>query len=831
MSEAVSEVARRVREYSKANRHKVSKEDWPPFQPKHFTGVALIHFKKGHTVREEIEVIAHSQHKGLKEPLGNVNVSPTTKNLSPLFSNISITDASPKTILIEGAPGIGKTTLCKEILFQWSNQKLLAEIKLVALVFLRDPVAQGIQSLHDFVYYYFNYTEKSNAIIEEYIKSTQGEGIAVILDGYDEVPEHIRNDSNSFFIKLIYQKCEDMLRCTVVITSRLKVSIELRDVVERRVEILGFTEENRRAYIIEAFNDCSNTESGSCDDDSTKDEDAQKLIKFLDTNPIINAYCYIPLNMTILLCLFTEDKSAELPTTQTEMNVKFICITISRFIKKKESNLYCSIANFKDIPKTYSPLFYELCQLAFKALQGGKVVFTKDEIRQDCKLLTHMENWSGLDLLKVVDFYSFRENIKSTLFNFLHLSFQETLAAYYITLLSSNLQIRLLKENFLNSMYFNSWIMYVGMTKGQSFAFTHFLSGNWLRIYTKIKQWLSINPGLSKDLIGIKTVCLYLFQCFSEAENDGLSQLVSQLLKDGEIDLSGQALSAVNMRTLGLFLGRSSTKHWRMLNLSNCYLGDTEIELLNSFCSDSKKVVCITTLNLSFNNFTKFSSERLVNLFLGWNVRKVAIYSNSMESKSADCVMINSIGYYISICSKLELSPFQFEILTTSQSVQIIYKLHYTETTAALSLRNYSSVHLFSCSLGSSYNDVAQIVFILADNSKTAYLYNCQSNFQHVVENITRINVSSFHFMQESSTMPGELETGIKHMGELAITLGEQRFPLHMYRVSETILDEIKEFSLELNSTGTFVFRDCRSEDINKISTHLASFSNWTYFF
>ena len=40
-----------------------------------------------------------------------------------------------KMIIIEGAPGIGKTTLCKEIAYQWATKQILTSTKL--LLFIR----------------------------------------------------------------------------------------------------------------------------------------------------------------------------------------------------------------------------------------------------------------------------------------------------------------------------------------------------------------------------------------------------------------------------------------------------------------------------------------------------------------------------------------------------------------------------------------------------------------------------------------------------------------------------------------------------------------------
>ena len=605
MLDAVSKVADSLQDNSIANKYKLLRDDWPPFQPIHFNSVAIIHHKKSYSRKEEIEFIADIQHRGQINPLDTIDVVQTIKDFSKIFSKLYDTDEYPNTILIEGAPGIGKATLCKEMVFQWSTQKLLKHKRLVILVYLCDPVAQRLQSLQEFVRYYCNYTEKGNLLIEEYINVTAGKDIVIVLDGYDEFPESVRNNSEMFFIKLIHQRCVELLNCTVVITSRLSVSAELHGIVDRRVEILGFTENNRKEYIVQALNNNS--------------RDIEKLLTYLKSNPTINAYCYIPLNMAILLSLFTEsEENFEFPTTQTEINKKFICITISRFIKKSQKESFqCSIANFEDIPAEYKVVFQELCHFVFNALHNGKIVFSLMEVQNFSKHLAQPRNWSGLGLLKAVEFYSTRDNAISTSLNFLHLSLQETLAAFHISLLPHRQQINLLKKAFLNPRYFNTWIIYAGLTNCQSFAFKHFLSGQF---FTFISLLINKSAGVSN-----KVLCLHLFRCFTEAENDEMCHYVGQLLEDGKIDLSGQALNAVNIHTLGLFLDRSSTKHWKLLNLSNCYLGTQEIKQICMFCSN----VHIDQLDVSYNNLTESSIEMLIKMLFVWKVRKAFMYSEN----------------------------------------------------------------------------------------------------------------------------------------------------------------------------------------------------------
>lgn len=140
------------------------------------------------------------------------------------------------------------------------------------------------------------------------------------------------------------------------------------------LEIFGFSENSKKAYIMEAF-------KGNI----TK---AKQLLALLSINPTISAFCYIPLNMTILLCLFNEGAlNTECLTTQTEINKRFICIIISRFIMRADKH-HCGISEFSEIPEFYKHIFSDVCKLAFESLLNNKLVFTKTEIHSVCKHLT-----------------------------------------------------------------------------------------------------------------------------------------------------------------------------------------------------------------------------------------------------------------------------------------------------------------------------------------------------------------------------------------------------------------------------------------------------------
>ena len=93
---------------------------------------------------------------------------------------------SPATIVIEGAPGIGKTALSKEIAFQWAKGKLLLE---KALIFLIDPMVQSIDNILNLIQYFYQFDENCSCLSKvcaDYLHRTEGRNV---LDGYDELPE------------------------------------------------------------------------------------------------------------------------------------------------------------------------------------------------------------------------------------------------------------------------------------------------------------------------------------------------------------------------------------------------------------------------------------------------------------------------------------------------------------------------------------------------------------------------------------------------------------------------------------------------------------------
>ena len=416
----------------------------------------------------------------------------TTKNIIELVAPFEEVALHPYMILIEGAPGIGKTILSKEIAFQWAHKIILDNKKLLFLLFIHDPQIKNITSVKSFVNHFCQSDSLTNKITDWLIE-TRGEYLTIILDGYDKM---CKNNKNCFIVDGIIGR-QKLSKCGIIITSRPAATAHLHNIVNCRAEVLGFNEEDRQNFIHDAL-------AGQTDK-------IDELAHFLTNNPFLNALCYIPLNMSILLCL-TEEGINTLPKNQTNLYQKFIIMTIVYFLKKDSIKFNTIITSLDDLPHPYDQVVKELLQFAFLALQKDQLVFTLAEVRAEYPNLTPA-NWYGLGLLKRAQYFKAQDGCDHESFHFLHYCIQEYMAAFHITSLSNNNLLSLLQETFWNVHYFNTWIMYVGLTKGRDFLFSHFLSGKYFQITSSRFSY----PKISSKIISDKIKCLHLLNCSAEA--------------------------------------------------------------------------------------------------------------------------------------------------------------------------------------------------------------------------------------------------------------------------------------------------------------------------
>ena len=179
----------RLREHYTQSRYIQEKDDWPPYQPKHYIPLTIIHHERVPTESEIVNVAKEfSANKLMEENQSYINYNRTIRSINDLFDPYEGNISRPYRILIEGAPGVGKTVFSKQIASQWAEYGVLSNKKLLFLLFMRDPRVKDITNLKSLVSY-FCQGDTLTGKITDWLVETDGKDLAIILDGYDEISE------------------------------------------------------------------------------------------------------------------------------------------------------------------------------------------------------------------------------------------------------------------------------------------------------------------------------------------------------------------------------------------------------------------------------------------------------------------------------------------------------------------------------------------------------------------------------------------------------------------------------------------------------------------
>ena len=319
--------------------------------------------------------------------------------------------------IIEGSPGIGKTTFCLKLAYDWANQSSSAasfpEFELVLLLKCRDIDGDLTEAITEQLFAK-NMNKDAREELLRFLEDIENqERVLIILDGLDELAEK----SKHYVDDLLHRK--RWAFCYVLATTRQEKGIDVRKepefVFNLFLQIKGFTEEDSFEYIRRHFKIAGPEHSSK----------GEKLIEEITENALLQDLQTNPLNL-LLLCVVYEDHEGELPSSRTDLYHVIVVCLLRR---------YCAKHNVKaskkdgDLETQFERDIRCLGKLAWNCLLNDRHSFFEEELEE-------LERRNEKLVARELGFVYKEESLKRLKpeheYCFLHKSFEEYLAASYI---------------------------------------------------------------------------------------------------------------------------------------------------------------------------------------------------------------------------------------------------------------------------------------------------------------------------------------------------------------------------------------------------------------
>ena len=657
-------------------RFNVGENTWPPEQPKDFTPVVLVHYEEQRST-EDIATIMKTLHIGgisdvifaannqpipIPQQLNNhqqlreaLQTSKVTRNIADVLMPFEQCE-NPQIVLVEGAPGIGKSMLMKHIAYKWAEGEVLLKYQLVMLVSLRDPGVQKLSSVGELLYSFCkcNTDALDLAACNKMLFQNNGKSIVFLLDGFDEFPVELRQ--NSLIASIINRQV--LPECSVMVSSRPHASLCLHNKASLRVDILGFTEDEREHFIAQSL--------------KKQPQKISELVNYLQHNISISSLCFTPFNMTVLLFLYKQ--GVPLPNNSTELYKLFICLTICRHLAKngKKIMAHC-ITDLQNLPDPCGKIIEQLSMLSLQALNNNQLIFTSEQVNTCCPHLEDVPGAiNGFGLLQVVEHYGIFSTTKT--FNFIHFSIQEYLAAHCIAhLLPPDKEYSMLRQYFLTDTQSNMFNIYVSLTKGQKPSFKRFLCGG--NNLTPIEDKF-LNSTLKR---------LYLYRCFHEAGDEEMCSIIEQKTSGRIISLMCCTLSPNDLQNVTIMLTKSSIKHWKGLFLLDCHIQDYGMQLLHQGLHNSG--VTIEHLLLDNNYLSSSSDSILSDIIYSCKVQSLGIDNNNAVGETEQFIT-TVLSHPSSRLKRLYMNRNKYS--STKWAIQLFTSMMYNKSLEVLEVAGTS---------------------------------------------------------------------------------------------------------------------------------------------
>ncbi|XP_067222797.1 NLR family CARD domain-containing protein 3-like isoform X2 [Chanodichthys erythropterus] len=473
-----------------------------------------------------------------------------------------------KTVLTKGIAGIGKTVSVQKFIMDWSEGKANQDVDFMFVLPFRELnlIKDHNYSLHRLLLDFYPELQDLDSNIYEECK------VVFIFDGLDESRITLMfsgnlkicdvNKSSEVGFLMSNLISGDLLPSALIwITSRPAAANQIPSkYINRVTEIQGFNEAQKEEYFRKRISD---------------EHQASRTISHIRRSRSLHIMCHIPvfcwISATVLQNLLKQDDSAEIPQTLTEMYIHFLLTQVNMRNQKYDEK------DPEKVLQSNRDVIVKLAELAFKQLMKGNVMFYEQDLIESGIDVTDASVYSGIctEIFKEESVIHQRK-----VYCFIHLSFQEFLAAFFVFychVVKDNKSLKLflkkeykkyIQKNSLNELLQAAVNESLSSITGQLDLFLRFLLGVSLESNQRLLQNLLTHTVNSSETIRKTTQyiqntikgeehlsadkCINLFLCLLESNDQTLYREIQEFVKSE--DHSVNELSPSHCSTIAYML-------------------------------------------------------------------------------------------------------------------------------------------------------------------------------------------------------------------------------------------------------------------------------------